>query len=254
MKRKFLYFPLTFIALSGLFTFSSCANKNADLENLSSQSPTPENCPLAVYLDLSNIHANDPVPYTLVSIRGWVNKPEAQVTVRGKTVQIDSEGYFSANVLLIEGNNVIQAVATLNNKTDSIARTILVENGIITFPPGQGIEYVSILRMEHIVVIDRGDKATIDVTLETRKEFRRNEEINYSIYPVTKEYSEDEIPITNGMEIKIDPSNFIACPNTTYHSTITVTTTSAVSTGDYWFHLEKTGGSKTTSWFDVRVH
>ena len=30
MKRKFLYFPLTFIALSGLFVSNSCANKNAD--------------------------------------------------------------------------------------------------------------------------------------------------------------------------------------------------------------------------------
>jgi len=252
MKRKFLYLPLTFIALSGLLTFISCTNKNADNENLSSQSPTPENCPLAVYLDFPQYPLR-PISSTPMSIIGWVNKPDAQVTVNDKTVQVDNEGYFSSEVLLREGNNIIRAEATLNGQTDSMAWTLLVENGIVSPPPGQGLGNFSVLRHEHLVEMKRGDKITIDVTLETRKEFRGKEEIIYSIYPVANEYSEDEIPINNGMEIKIDPSSFIACPNTKYHSTITVTTTNAVSPGDYWFHLEKTGGSKTTSWFDVRV-
>lgn len=234
-----------------LVVLAGCSHNSNNL--LSSQSPTPEICPLAVYLDLSNIRANDPVPSTPVSITGWVNKPDAQVTVRGKAAPVNIEGYFSADVLLIEGNNIIQAIATLNDKTDSIAETVLVENGIITFPPGQGIQYVSILRMENIVAMERGDKATVDVTLETRKDFRDKVEINYLIYPVANEYSEDEITIAKGMEITIDPSSFIACPNSTYHSTIKLTTTNSVSPGDYWFRLEKTGSTKTISWLDVRV-
>jgi hypothetical protein len=46
-----------------------------------------------------------------VSVSGQT-EPKATLTVNGANVAVDAEGYFSANVTLVQGDNVVTAVAT----------------------------------------------------------------------------------------------------------------------------------------------
>lgn len=217
--------------------------------------PLTSSCPLAIYLDSPHLNANEPAPSGPVLVTGWVNKPQASITVNGVAVQVNSDGDFSSKVQFREGNNIIQAVAMLDDQVDTMGWTVMVDDGIISFPPGQGLHYLSELRLEHLIEVNAGWTKISYIDFETRKEFREPVKYAYAITFVGKEYSEITIPLPEGLEVTIKPPWFIGCPNNTYRSALTVETKSTLTAGDYWFLFEQTSelGGKTTTWINIKV-
>ena len=220
-----------------------------------SSQPSTADCPLAIYLDSPHVNANEPAPSGPVLITGWVNKTQASITVNGVVVKVGSNGDFTSEIQLREGNNIIQAVATLDNQVDTMSWTIIVDNGNITFPPGQGLSYLSELRLEHVIEVNAGWTKINYVDFETRKEFREPVKYAYTLTFVGKEYSKITIPLPEGLDVTIKPPWFIGCPNNTYRSALTVETKSTLTAGDYWFLFEQTSelGGKTTTWINIKV-
>ena len=111
-----------------------------------------------------------------------------------------------------EGNNIIQAVATLDNKVDTMAWTVMVNNGIASFPPGQGLHYLSQLRLEHLIEVEAGWTKISYLDFVTRKEFREPVKYDYTLTFVGNEYSKTAIPLPEGLDVKIEPSSFVGAP------------------------------------------
>jgi len=68
---------------------------------------------LAVFLDFPHISDLSKVPVSPVLVTGYVNNPRVQVTLTGLSVTVGTDGNFSSEVRLVEGNNKIEAIATL---------------------------------------------------------------------------------------------------------------------------------------------
>jgi hypothetical protein len=217
--------------------------------------PLVSSCPLAVYLDHPQVNSNEPVPIRPVPVTGWVNKPKASVTVNGVAVQVNSDGDFAAELQIREGNNIIQAVAMLDNQLDTMSWTVMVDKGNVIFPPGQGLHYLSQLRLEHLIEVESGWTKINYIDFETRKEFRETVKYAYTLTFVGKEYSKTAMTLPEGLNVTIKPPWFIGCPNNIYRSSITVDTKNTLAAGDYWFLFEQTSelGGKTTTWINVRV-
>ena len=88
--------------------------------------------------------------------------------------------------------------------------------------PVPGKSHFSMARVLHddSVSIKAGEAKSLDVTLETRKQGPG--EITYKILGIAEDYGEDNLPLPAGLDVSIEPSKFMAYPNSTYHSTITV--------------------------------
>jgi hypothetical protein len=91
------------------------------------------------------------------------------------------------------------------------------------------------LRFADSVEVKAGETKSIDVTLETQADGPG--EFSYSVFRVGWEYGEVELPLPDGLAISLDPSSFMAYPDSIYHSSIIIETTSALSPGEYWLHL-----------------
>jgi heat shock protein HslJ len=198
---------------------------------------------LAVYLD--HPYPGEPsVDYTQesVTITGYVNFPQAKVTVNGVEAIVAGDGTYTATIRLREGSNAIQAVGTLGEKTDEITYLVGVnEDGKMYAIPGLGsggLRYHWQVMRADSLELEAGQIVSTLLTLEVRKSIREPETFTYTIHRVEGEYSENEIPLPEGMEVEISPSQFTVCPNTTYHSILTVSTVPGVTPGEYWFRLE----------------
>lgn len=239
---------------------SSTSTNTTNSSTLMSIPPVPisawADCPaLAVYLDFPHISDYRTAPTALVPITGYVNKLQAKVTVNEVEVQVDRNGAFSTEVQFKEGNNVIKAVATLGDQTDTMSYTLIVDTEGVIIPPGQGIANQSRLLFDNLIEMKAGETKIMDVTLEVRKDIRQPEEFTYTVSHVTTEYSESTIPMPKGLDVGIEPSQFLGCPNTTYHSMLTIKTTETLMPGEYWLIFQqKTGrGGGTTGWIKVSV-
>ena len=63
------------------------------------------------------------------------------------------------------------------------------------------------------------------------------------------------LPMPEGMELSVSPTDFMAYPKETYYPTITVKTTAATPPGEYVFRYHETweGMFYGDGWFDVIV-
>jgi heat shock protein HslJ len=206
--------------------------------------PTTASCSaLAVYLN--HPYPGDPsVDYTResVTITGYVNFTQARVKVNGVEATVAGDGTYTAAIQLKEGSNSIQAVATLGEKTDEVTYIVGVgEDGKMFAVPGLGsggLRYQWQVMLTDSLELEADQTILTILTLEVRKSIRESETFTYTIHRVEGEYSENEIPVPEGMEVEISPSQFTVCPNTTYHSMFTVSTAPGVTPGEYWFLLE----------------
>jgi len=189
---------------------------------------------LVVYLDAEPDwqfdYTKTPLPVT-----GIVNKTGAKVTVNGEAVAVASDGSFTAHVLLVEGANSIEAVATLGDEQDEAFILYAVENGNPVPVPGYSHWFGSQMRYDDAVEIKAGDTKIIDVRLETRK----NGPGEYSgrLSYVSHELSEDELPLPEGLKVSLDPIRFKTYPNTTYHVAVTIETSSGLAQGEYYLRF-----------------
>ena len=209
---------------------------------------------LFVILSLPD-NINDPFTGVPITVEGYVFPHEAAVTVKGNPVSVDEAGFFNTQINLHQGNNIIQAVATLDDQMDTDQWTILVENGIIGFPPGQGMGRYTEIDFIHSVQIGVDQLGVLNINAEIRKDIWKPGYISFYIFRVEAVYKENEIALPEGMTISIEPAEFKIYPNTVYSITLTIRTSSKTPPGEYYFlTTAKIEGSLTTKgWTKVTV-
>lgn len=215
---------------------------------------------LAVYLD--HPYPGEPtVDYTRepVTITGWVNFPQASVTVNGEEAVVSGDGTYKARIRLKKGSNSIQAVASLGAKFDEITYIVgVTEDGKMYPVPGLGgggTRYDSRVDYEHSLELKAGETKSVSLTLEVKKDIRGPELFTYTISRTSGEYSEDKLAMPEGLEVDIEPSELTACPNTTYISILTIRTSADVDAGEYYFLLEQylENGFRGGGWLRIAV-
>jgi len=195
---------------------------------------------LAVYLDYPEPANEVDYSNTPLIVKGRVSDSGAQVVVNEIVAEV-VEREFSVQVQLQEGNNTIEAVATLGEERDDSAYDIILNpEGQIISPPGGGggTRYLSRILHDQSIQVEAGEQKTIDVALEVRKGIPDTTGFSYKLSMVIAEYDENIMPSLEGLGIYIEPTSFTAYPNTTYHSTITINTSHELAAGDYWLFLE----------------
>jgi hypothetical protein len=86
------------------------------------------------------------------------------------------------------------------------------------------------------VELKAGETVEENITLETRTSGPGM--VHYSVSSRVKaDYPKEEPPWPDGLNISIEPSDFMAYPNETYISILTVTTTPDLLQGEYVFRL-----------------
>ena len=82
-----------------------------------------------------------------------------------------------------------------------------------------------------MVELSAGETKEVNINLETRESGPGK--VAYSFFRVKRVYSDEEIPMPDGLNVSIEPSTFMAYPNETYNSTLTINTTQDIPRGEY---------------------
>ncbi len=209
--------------------------------------------PLVVLLDgpLSTRgvdYSKEPATFT-----GTVNKPEAKVTVDGKEVLVAPDGSFTAQVLLSESSSV-KAVATLGNERDEhYVLTGVGEKGAILTVPGYSIFFVANLKHENAITLKAGETGRLPLTLDTRKDGPGR--FYGSLTYVEEEYGKMPLAWPRGLDVYLEPPEFVAYANTIYDFNLVFETTEELDPGTYRLRFYRTfeGGLRGSGWIKVTV-
>ena len=104
------------------------------------------------------------------------------------------------------------------------------------------------------VGLKAGETAEENITLETRRNGPGM--VHYTISSRVEDvYSTEELPWPDGLDISIEPSDFMAYPNENYISTLTVRTTNGLLQGEYVFRFYSLfeGSMEGGGWLKVIV-
>jgi hypothetical protein len=100
--------------------------------------------------------------------------------------------------------------------------------------------------------IEAGKNIVFELRIEKNKESIRNETIKIS--RVNGKYSEEELPLPDGMTINCTPSSFISYPEKVYNVSIILTTGKQVPADTYSLRIQRYFDSGiTTMWADVQI-
>jgi hypothetical protein len=246
VKRIYFLGALALLIIA-LLAGTSCS---PDTPSVEVSSPEPG----TLSVEITSPKDGDTLSRRALSVVGQVSNPSATVTVNGDSVTVATDGSFSANVLLVEGSNSIEAVATLDGEQDREIVTCIVslEEKPVTVP-GRSLLSRASLEHESSVELHRGETKSIDFKLETKE----NGPARFitSVHNSTGEYSESTIPMPDGLKVNVEPSEFIAHPKTVYLIKLTVETTVELAPGEYFllFECQFEGISKTWGWIRVNV-
>ncbi len=128
-----------------------------------------------------------------------------------------------------------------------------VENNATLIVPGKsliGIEetYLS----PNSGIIEAGQNLTFELRIEKNKEAIRDETIALSL--VKGNYSDDELPLPNGMTLACNPSMFTSYPGNVYKVSIIMTTTKEVPVNTYFIRIQRNFDSgREVIWTSVQV-
>ncbi len=86
--------------------------------------------------------------------------------------------------------------------------------------PGKSHLSMARVRYDDSISIKAGETKSVDVTLETRKSGP-----GQVIYEISR--------VPDGLDVSIEPSQFMAYPETVYHSTITIKASPELAPGEY---------------------
>ncbi len=265
MKNSLVFIILALVVI--LLAVAGCQTDGNEPPTITSTNEPPtttstETCSaLAVYMN--HPYPGEPsVDYTRepVTITGYVNFPQASVTVNGVEAEVAADGTYAATIQLKEDSNSIQAVATLGEMTDEITYAVGVNEDGRMYPipglGGGGPRYQSRVNYEESLELQAGETISTVLALDVRKDIRERETFTYTIHYVAGEYSDEgALPLPEGMEVTIEPLQFTVCPNSIYHSTLTISTSPSVTPGDYWFRLEQylEDGYRGRCWIKISV-
>ena len=87
-----------------------------------------------------------------------------------------------------------------------------------------------------MVELSAGGTKEVNINLETRKSGPGK--VTYSFFRVKRFYSDGEIPMPDGLNVNIEPSTFMAYPNETYNSTVTINTSQDLPRGKYVLYID----------------
>lgn len=109
-----------------------------------------------------------------------------------------------------------------------LAALLLAVIGCSTPAPTPGKSHLSMARVlyDDSISLKAGDTKSLDVTLETRKSGPGR-----IIYEISR--------VPDGLDVIIEPSQFMANPDTEYHSTITIKASPELQPGEYRFSFGK---------------
>ena len=107
--------------------------------------------------------------------------------------------------------------------------------------PVPGLSHLSKARVysDDSIEIKPGETKTIEFTLETRKDGPGIFKIG-GISHVSGEYSDAVIlPMPEGLGVNLEPKSFMAYPDSTYKSVLTITTSPELAPGEYWLRFDQ---------------
>ncbi len=106
--------------------------------------------------------------------------------------------------------------------------------------PTPGLSHLSKARVYHddFIQIKPGETKTIEFTLETRKDGPGIFKI-WGISHVSGEYSDAILPMPEGLGVNLEPESFMAYPDSTYQSVLTITTSPELAPGEYWLRFDQ---------------
>jgi hypothetical protein len=209
--------------------------------------------PLAVYIDIPVFGINylqNPLAAT-----GRVSHTEATVTVNGFPATVFADGNFNAQVQLTLGNSSLTAVATLGDKTESMAfRFMMTDQGTLVPGPGQ----FNIFNSEYnrLVQIEAGKTFTQEMVLDIHNSTREPSSFNYQLTAVVNVNDKHTpVPWPEGLEVSITPASFLVYPNAVYSSLMVVKAAPELPSGEYLFQIESqlSGGGSTRGIIKVVV-
>ncbi|MBP2132396.1 hypothetical protein J2128_000317 [Methanomicrobium sp. W14] len=107
--------------------------------------------------------------------------------------------------------------------------------------------------------IRAGENMTFVLRIEKNKELTGNETIN--VTGVSEYYSENQVPLPQGINVTCIPSEFVSYPKNNYSVNVNITTTKDVPENLYHFLLKRyfrlrhpnSSAGITTMWFDLNV-
>jgi|WetSurMetagenome_2_1015567.scaffolds.fasta_scaffold159628_2 hypothetical protein len=174
-----------------------------------------------------------------ISIGGYVYPNQASVYINNSPVQVNSNGAFSSQIVLVEGNNIITANASFFGSYDSSKYTILVENGKPIIPPGQGLSEIVQWVLPESISIKQKQSMTVGTSLFLGKRLLNiPQQTLLERIPVANEYSDELKPLPSEMTINLTPSKIDVYPNTTYYIDINIDTKEDILPGEYWILLQ----------------
>lgn len=185
------------------------------------------------------------IDYTRVPVKitGIVNDPTATVTVNDIPAIVTATGTFSAEILLHEGRNEVQAVAIRNGQRDTWTVVVWVdENGTVEYTPGKSSPeqfFQAKVSYDAQIRINAGGKGLFDITLETGKESLAPDQFSFALTGASQLGPCGGEPVPSGFMVDIQPATFIAYPNTTYHTTMIIQTSKKLEAGVYYLCLER---------------
>lgn len=208
---------------------------------------------LVIHLDYPSVTRETDYTKEPMIVNGKVNYPRATVTVNGLVVAVAPDGSFTAQEKLKEGSNSIKAVATLGDEQDEVYILFMVENGYPNPVPGYSIFFHASLDYEHKIILKAGETKRLPLTLKTKKDGPGR--FSGRLVRVDREYGLIPQPMPEGLDVYLEPSEFLAYPNATYNSNLVFKTTAGLALGTYYLHfyhnLEK--GFNGSGWIEVTV-
>ena len=206
--------------------------------------------PLALFLDDPQTMTGVDYRVTPLNITGYVNYPQAVVTVNDKLVSVSSDGHFSTQVMLSlwpASGGVLKGIsgtASLNGQADSDGWGIgVTENGSIMVSPGSGLNRMMWFSFEkHVINLTNNDSETVTGFVSARKNIETPAAFSVHIFSIPGNVIVNPpsatLPTPTGLSIKLEQGNFLLYPNVIYDISLLVETTKTLPAGGYWSEID----------------
>jgi hypothetical protein len=208
--------------------------------------------PLVLIVD--SFHGEKGVDYTVTpaEICGYVSDQAARVTVNEMPVNVKKDGTYCKSLMLKEGTNYVNVVATSGDKSDTIREEIIVtQNGEAFSTPRMGEATLSNIPT---IKLKANETKFIDIELWSgNRDIPRPRELQWDICRVSKLYGEEQLTMPGGLDVHIEPAVFTVHPGRVYSSTIVASAMSDIAPGQYYFRLSTMINNGPAGWFSIIV-
>ena len=168
-------------------------------------------------------------------IAGVVSDPTAIVEINGTDVKVNSDGTFTSQMQQQKGRNQIEAIAQSgNDKDEEDLHWNLADNGQMVFVSG----FLTSPVLLPAVTINAGESAGFDFTLQFDKTIPAGAMSQITATCIQALNDTRGIAMLPGLTVTIDPSNYTTYPRIIYNSHVTVTASTTLAPGDYYFYLD----------------